>query len=92
MSHLTIPFWNETILHTRKFKMEANWYLRWKQCKNENSSGKLYGAKIIKNADGSLTYDRQIIENRSLGAKYVLFPIPQSEIDKNGNLQQNPGY
>ena len=24
--------------------------------------------------------------------KHYLFPIPQSEIDINGNLEQNPGY
>jgi hypothetical protein len=58
----------------------------------EMSKRDIWGQKIIKNADGSITYDRQMIEPRTFDPKYKLFPIPQSEIDKDPNLTQNPGY
>jgi hypothetical protein len=35
----------------------------------------------------------RVIEKRTFNAnRDYLFPIPQSEIDANGNLTQNPGY
>lgn len=36
----------------------------------------------------------EFAKNRGKNAsdKHVLFPIPQGEIDRNLNLQQNPGY
>ena len=35
----------------------------------------------------------QVFQNRVFDkAKHYLFPIPQSEIDKNRNLVQNPGW
>jgi hypothetical protein len=64
---------------------------RWGIAK-EVSEGPVWGAKITKNADGTFTYDRQILITHSFNPKYVLFPIPQDEINKNPNLQQNPGY
>jgi hypothetical protein len=47
--------------------------------------------KITVNADG--TYSYPVFQNRVFDkAKHYLFPIPQSEIDKNRNLVQNPGW
>jgi hypothetical protein len=47
---------------------------------------------VIKNGDGSFTFERYMIEERTFDEKYIFFPIPQSEINKNPNLIQNPGY
>lgn len=46
---------------------------------------------ITENGDGTFTYTRQT-KNRNWDKKMYLFPIPQSEIMKNPNLTQNPGY
>lgn len=47
--------------------------------------------KITKNADGTFTYTRKVV-NRQWEDKMYLFPIPQSERLKNPNLTQNPGW
>ncbi len=47
--------------------------------------------KITKNADGSFSYKRNTV-NRQWNDKMYLFPIPQTEVMKNANLEQNPGW
>jgi hypothetical protein len=48
--------------------------------------------QITKNPDGSLTYSYPKWEDRDFKDFQNFLPIPQSEIDKNGKLTQNPGY
>ena len=48
--------------------------------------------RIVKNANGSLTYTVEELENRVYKEHFNLLPIPQIEIDRNPNLVQNPGY
>jgi hypothetical protein len=57
---------------------------------NKNATGVL----IYKNSDGSFTYTPgQLVEARKFVApKMYWLPIPKDEIDKNPNLEQNPGY
>jgi hypothetical protein len=52
------------------------------------------GMKIVKNTDGSLTYDQNyIVEHRDWNDKMYLYPIPNSEIMRsNGKLLQNNGW
>lgn len=40
----------------------------------------------------NLNLDANVIETRTFADKNYLLPIPQSAIDKNKNLTQNPGY
>ncbi|WP_215242019.1 RagB/SusD family nutrient uptake outer membrane protein [Dyadobacter helix] len=47
---------------------------------------------IIRAADGSKTYTTSVFNIRNFYDKNYLVPIPQSEIDKNPLLKQNPGY
>ena len=47
--------------------------------------------KLTQNADGTITYTRQVV-NRTWDEKMYLFPIPQTEIMKNSNLTQNEGW
>ena len=47
--------------------------------------------KLTKNADGTITYERNVV-NRTWNEKMYLFPIPQSERLKNPNLDQNAGW
>jgi len=66
---------------------------RWKIAKSVNS-GNMIGMNM--DAGNSLSdpqfFKRTIIANRIYLNSYDLFPIPQSEIDRNSNLVQNPGW
>lgn len=61
---------------------------RWK-CGTELASVKI--AKLQKNADGDIILTRAQ-ESRNWDDKYYFFPIPFSEVNKNPNLGQNPGW
>ena len=65
---------------------------RWKE--GEKYFKTIYGLKITKNADGTFNETKTVVQNRQWDeSKMNLFPIPQSEILKSGNvLQQNPGW
>ncbi len=47
---------------------------------------------IIKNANGSFTYNVKEMEDRVWRDAFYYYPIPIDEINKNSNLDQNPGY
>lgn len=47
--------------------------------------------QVTKNADGTFKYD-VVSSSRKWDDKMYLFPIPQSENQKNPNLGQNPGW
>lgn len=50
------------------------------------------GISIQKDANGNKTYEDFIVEERNFYDRNYLVPIPQSEIEKNSQLEQNPGY
>ncbi len=57
------------------------------------SKGDVYRMKITKDVvTGNYTYTPEVYYTRKFEDKYILFPIPQEEIDKNSNLEQNPGF
>lgn len=61
---------------------------RWKE---GDKLASITEMKITKNADGTFTYTRNIV-NRTWKDKMYLFPISQSERQKNTNLVQNTGW
>ena len=64
---------------------------RWKEADKYFKT--IYGMEIRKNADDSYTETKKVVQNRLWEDKMYLFPIPQSEILKSGNiLTQNPGW
>lgn len=64
---------------------------RWKE--GEKYFKTIYGMQITKNADGTFTETKRVVQNRQWNDKMNLFPIPQSEILKSGGvLTQNPGW
>ncbi|MCC2600653.1 RagB/SusD family nutrient uptake outer membrane protein [Sphingobacterium sp. FBM7-1] len=53
-------------------------------------NGPVYRMNIVKNADGTLTYNRRaVLEQRVYKESYNLFPIPQMEIERNRKLDPN---
>lgn len=61
---------------------------RWKEGQKFSSIDRM---KITRNADNTYSYKRESV-NRLWDDKMYFFPIPQSELLKNDNLTQNPGY
>ncbi|MGQ1890940.1 RagB/SusD family nutrient uptake outer membrane protein [Thermophagus sp. OGC60D27] len=66
---------------------------RWLDA-DEDLNKNATGVTIIKNNDGSKTYiPGKLIEDRKFTSPAMYWlPIPKSEIDKNPNFAQNPGY
>lgn len=62
---------------------------RWKEADKYFTS--ITRMSITKNSDDSYTYNRETVSRR-WDEKMYLFPIPQTEIMKNSNLTQNPGW
>lgn len=52
----------------------------------------IYGLDIVRDNDGSCNFDKVVVQNRKWEEKMNFFPIPNSEIYKNPNLNQNNGW
>ncbi|QNL52690.1 RagB/SusD family nutrient uptake outer membrane protein [Olivibacter sp. SDN3] len=66
---------------------------RWKIAE-ETDGGNFYGMNVEEGnsyTDPSF-YQRTVFERRVFQSKHYLWPIPQSEMDRNRNLIQNPGW
>ncbi len=58
------------------------------------------GEQVMRSANGVVvrvagsvrTFEYNLLQNRTYRAEFDLFPIPQSEINKQPALEQNPGY
>jgi starch-binding outer membrane protein, SusD/RagB family len=54
---------------------------------------KIRGAKITKDADGNFTTDmNHLVQERQFSSKMYLYPIAESELLKNKQLEQNPDW
>jgi starch-binding outer membrane protein, SusD/RagB family len=51
-----------------------------------------YGMLITPQPNGSLTYQKVVVWNNKFSEYMNWLPIPQSVLDQNKNLTQNPGY
>lgn len=59
----------------------------------ENTQKELYGVTIEQKTDGTLNFQRILYKNRTWNQRMYLYPIPQSELFKNNNLNpQNTGW
>ena len=56
----------------------------------QTDGGPFYGMNV--DGDGNAFYNRVVFENRIFRKEFYLFPIPQSEINKDKNIVQNPGW
>lgn len=63
---------------------------RWKIA-DVTENKPLMGVVIIKNTDGSKTYNYTQVQTRTFKPQHYLLPIPTSEINRT-SLAQNPGY
>jgi hypothetical protein len=63
---------------------------RWRT--GEQDFGDAYGMRIIKQTNGTYTYEKILVEARFYKPAFDLFPLPQSEMEKNKAMAPNPGY
>jgi hypothetical protein len=89
----------EKIRHERyielAFEGKRYWDLRrWKTAVQVLDGKQFHGMYITKNDDGSFTYDVGLIleDPNVFQEKMYFMPIPARELEKNPNLEQNPGW
>ncbi|MFD2036942.1 RagB/SusD family nutrient uptake outer membrane protein [Belliella marina] len=73
---------------------EHRWFdvKRW-QIGEQVLDGPAYGYRITRNGAGDLAYEKFVFQQRRyVTPTFDLYPIPQSEININKNLEQNPGW
>ena len=63
-----------------------------KRWKIGNTTTTINGMDISKNGTGVLTFTPKVVEARIWDDKMNLYPIPQSELNINSGLVQNPGW
>ena len=56
------------------------------------STTDIYGMEITRNDDGTFDYERTLVEERVWNERRNRYPIPQGEMAKNQELQQNQGW
>lgn len=93
-SNLTKAQMRERIRHERRVElcMEYSRYFdtrRW-LIAEEKEAGPFYGMDV--DMDGADFFKRTAFETRVFRKSFYLFPVPQTEINKNVNLVQNPGW
>ena len=77
------------------FEHHRYWDLRrWKLADAVLNDRKYTGVVITKNDDGTFSYDYEPVEVQPLKfeTKMYFMPIPISELSKNSQLEQNPGW
>jgi hypothetical protein len=84
----------QRIRHERRvelaFETHRFWDLRrWRIGTQEGTAA--YGMKVTKSGT-NYTYEKFLLENRVYRPAFDLFPIPQTEREKDKALTQNPGY
>jgi hypothetical protein len=85
----------QRIRHERRIELafEAHrfWDLRrWRIGTQEGTAA--YGMRVTKTGTSTYTYQKFLLENRVYRPAFDLFPIPQTEREKDKALTQNPGY
>lgn len=58
----------------------------------EETQKVVYEHDVLKKLDGSFDYTIKVWERRVFEPKHNLLPIPQSEVNNNPNMVQNPGW
>jgi hypothetical protein len=87
----------EAIRHERRVEMafeeQRFWDIRRWKIAQTVLNGTLHGMQIVKNANGTFSYTPYNALNVTFdAAKMYLYPIAASEVNKNRNLKQNPGW
>ena len=82
------------IRHERRIELafEENRFWDIRRWKIGPETQRAYANRVYRRDDGSFRYDVEMFQFREWKDKYYLFPLAESEIMKNPNLEQNPGW
>ncbi len=58
----------------------------------EKTQKVVYEHDVLKKTNGAFEYKIKVWERRVFESKHNLLPLPQSEVNNNKNMQQNPGW
>lgn len=72
------------------FEGQREWDLRRWGIATQVLSQPVYKMEVIRNADGTFSYQKQKLEERYFQSRMNLYPIPQRDV--NNGLTQNPGW
>ncbi|WP_345951962.1 RagB/SusD family nutrient uptake outer membrane protein [Mucilaginibacter sp. PAMB04274] len=88
----------ERIRHERKielaFEEHRFWDVRRWKIADKTETTPIYGLSVTAGTNFTDVnfYKRTIVETRVFNKKHMLWPLPQSEMDRNNILVQNPGW
>ncbi|AYD47499.1 RagB/SusD family nutrient uptake outer membrane protein [Arachidicoccus soli] len=87
----------QTIRNERRIEMafeeQRYWDIRRWKIAADIYSQPLYGLDIQQTSQGELFYNKTIVlQPNFIAPKMYLYPIPYSEVVKNTNMKQNPGW
>lgn len=72
------------------FEGQRFWDLRrWKEL---NEMKEIYKVKVIKEENGTIQYTKELYAKYKITDKMYFYPIANTELNKNENLIQNPGW
>ena len=72
------------------FEGQRFWDLRrWKALKDMET---VYKVRVLKSEDGVIQYTKELHSNYPIADKMYFYPIANTELFKNSNLEQNPGW
>lgn len=83
----------EKVKHERRVELAFEGHRFWdlRRWEDLDESKDIYSVKIVKNGDG-ITYTKSLMEERKIEDKLYFYPIANTELFKNSNLKQNPGW
>jgi hypothetical protein len=91
---LTKEEFREKLRNERRVELAFEDHRFWdiRRWKIGDQTTDIYGVKITKEVDDSFTYEQELVEQRVFEDKMYRYPLPQSELFNNTNLQQNSGW
>jgi hypothetical protein len=72
------------------FEGQRFWDLR--RWKNLDEMKNIYKVKVVKQSNGTIEYTRELLSAYNISGRMYFYPIANTELYKNKNLKQNPGW
>lgn len=82
------------VKHERRVELAFEGHRFWdlRRWKSLEESMDIYAVKVEKDDDGAMHYTPFLMETRDMDEKLYFYPIANTEMFKNDNLVQNPGW
>ncbi|MFW6277444.1 MAG: RagB/SusD family nutrient uptake outer membrane protein, partial [Prolixibacteraceae bacterium] len=93
-SGMTQVEFREKLRNERRVELAFEDHRFWdvRRWKIGDQTTEIYAVNVSRNPYGGFAYEKVLLEERDFEDYMNLYPIPQAEIYKNSNLEQNPGW